>query len=120
MTWIYLLINITSGTIGDLLTAKGMAQGGELNDFGPHGLLRLIRYIFTYRLVLIGTISNALCFFSFMALLSVAEVSFVVPVTALGYVLKAFLAKWCLGECVTWRRWMGACWVTLGVSLILF
>ncbi len=120
MTWIYLLINITCGTIGDLLTAKGMSAGGELNDFGPRGIAHLVRYIFTYRLVLIGTISNALCFFSFMALLSVAEVSFVVPVTALGYVLKAFLAKWYLGECVSWRRWMGACLVTLGVSLILF
>lgn len=120
MTWLYLIINIFCGTVGDLLTAKGMSAGGELNDFGPRGIAHLIRYIFTYRLVLIGTISNTLCFFSLMALLSVAEVSFVVPVTAMGYVLKAFLAKWYLGECVTWRRWLGACLVTLGVSLILF
>jgi uncharacterized membrane protein len=55
-----------------------------------------------------------------MALLSVAQVSFVVPVTASGYVLKAILAKWYLGENVTWRRWTGASLVTLGVALIWF
>lgn len=120
MTWVYLLINIVCGTIGDLMTAKGMCAGGELNDFGPRGIAHLIRYIFTYRLVLIGTISNIITFFSFMALLSVAEVSFVVPVTASSYVLKALLARVYLGECVTWRRWLGACLVTIGVSLILF
>lgn len=120
MTWIYLLVNIVCGTVGDLLTAKGMCEGGELSDFGPRGVAHLIRFIFTYRLVLIGTISNTITFFSFMALLSVAEVSFVVPVTASGYILKTLLAKFYLGECVTWRRWLGVCLVTLGVSLILF
>ena len=120
MTWAYLLINITAGTIGDLLTAKGMSMGGELNDFGPRGIAHLLRYIFTYRLVLIGTISNAICFCSFMALLSVADVSLVVPATASSYVLKAILAKWYLGENVTWRRWAGASLVTLGVALIWF
>ncbi len=117
MTWVYLLINVISGTIGDLFTAKGMSSGGELTDFGPQGIAHLLRYIVTYRLVLLGTISNAICFFSLIALLSVAQVSFVVPATASGYVLKTLLAKWYLGENVTWRRWAGATVVTLGVAL---
>ncbi len=118
MKWTWLAITVMSGTVGDLVSAKGMAAHGEVEHFGPERLVRLMRYIFTHRLILTGIVANAISFFSFMALLSVAELSFAVPATALSYILKTVLAEWYLGEHVTARRWIGALFVALGVFLI--
>jgi uncharacterized membrane protein len=120
MTWIWVVVTVISGTIGDVLSAKGMAIHGELQDFGPRAVGHALRYMMNHPLVLAGIASNALSFFSFIALLSFAELSFAVPVTALGYVLKAALARWYLREYVSWRRWTGAVLVTIGIVLICF
>lgn len=119
MRWVFVLATVVSSTIGDVLSAKAMAMGGEIDDFSPRGIARIIRYLFTHRLLIIGIICNAISFFTFLALLSVAELSFAVPATALSYILKTVLARVYLGECVTWRRWAGAVLVGVGVILLV-
>ena len=52
-----------------------------------------------------GIFAQAVSFFSFVALLGVAELSFAVPATALGNVAKTLFAKIWLNEHVSWRRW---------------
>lgn len=53
-----------------------------------------------------------------MALLSLADLSFVLPVTAIGYVIAAFLGKTFLGEIVTTRRWLGTILIFIGALLV--
>lgn len=118
MRWVWLMVSVLSGTVGDLVSAKGMVEHGEVEHFGPARIGCLLRYIVTHRLLLMGIGFNAISFFSFLALLSVAEVSFAVPATALSYILKTALAGWYLGEHVNVRRWMGAVLVAVGVVLI--
>jgi drug/metabolite transporter (DMT)-like permease len=118
MRWVWLAISVSSGTIGDLWSAKGMAIHGEIDDFGPHGLARIMRYILTHRLLIVGIVGNAVSFFSLMALLSVSELSFAVPASAMSYILKTALARWYLSEDVTVRRWLGAACVAIGIALI--
>lgn len=118
MKWVWIVVTVLSGTIGDLVSAKGMAIHGELDDFGPGGLAHIMRYIVTHPLVAGGIFSNAIAFFSFMALLSVSDLSFAVPVTALSYIVKTVCAKWYLNEQITWRRWAGAVLVAIGIILI--
>jgi transporter family protein len=118
MKWTWLLISVISGTFGDLLSAKGMAIHGEIHDFGPSGLGRVLRYIVTHPLVVTGIACNAISFFSLMALLTVSELSFAVPAGAMSYVLKTALARWYLSENVTVRRWLGAICVAIGIALI--
>lgn len=120
MKWIFLVVSIISGTAGDLLSARGMAMHGELQDFSAGGIGHIFRYIVTQRYVITGVLSNAICFLTFLGLLSVAPVSFAVPVTALSYVFKVLLARWFLNECVTWRRWAGAVLVSIGVAMTFF
>ena len=49
--WLLILITVLAGSLGDILCAKGMSQGGEhLDELRPSGLARPIRYIFTHRL----------------------------------------------------------------------
>ena len=60
----------------------------------------------------------ALAFFSLLAVLSIQEVSFVVPVTALSYTAGALGAKLFLGERINRERWIGLAIVCLGVTIV--
>jgi drug/metabolite transporter (DMT)-like permease len=60
----------------------------------------------------------ALAFFSLLGALSILNVSFVVPVTALSYVAGALGAVFFLRERVSRRRWVGVFLVSLGVTLV--
>lgn len=116
--WLLILITVVAGSCGDILCAKGMSQGGEhLDEIRPSGLLHTICYIFTHRLVLLGALCDAIAFFSLLGLLSVAQLSYAVPATALGFVVDAIGARFLLGEHVHWKRWLGVTFVAAGVLL---
>jgi drug/metabolite transporter (DMT)-like permease len=116
--WVWLAVTVVTSTVGDLVSAKGMVAHGEIEHFGARRITRLLRYIGTHPLVVTGIVFNALSFFSFLALLSVAPLSFAVPATAVSYVLKTALSRWYLGEHVSARRWLGAACVAIGVYLV--
>ena len=56
--------------------------------------------------------------FARMALFSVADLSFVLPVTAVGYVLAALLGKFFLAEPVSPERWLGTALIFAGAALV--
>ena len=116
--WICLVISVLSGTAGDLLTAKGMADHGEIHDFSPGAVARIVKRLIRDRYIVAGILGQAISFFSFVALLGVADLSFAVPATALGIVVKTLFARLFLKECIGWRRWGGALLVTAGVFLV--
>jgi uncharacterized membrane protein len=60
----------------------------------------------------------AVSFVSFVAVLRIAELSFVVPATAASIAVETALARLLLGESVHFRRWAGACLVGAGVALL--
>lgn len=53
-----------------------------------------------------------------MALLSWADLSYVLPVTAIGYVLAVFMGRFFLLEDVSWPRWAGSLLIVAGVALV--
>lgn len=59
----------------------------------------------------------AITFFSFLTVLSWADLSFVFPATSLVYVVGTLGAKFILKETVTAQRWAGTALVCLGVAL---
>ena len=97
-----------------------MAERDPIEDFRPRGVARVLRFIATHPMVLAGVAMNAASFVAFLALLSVAPLSFAVPATALSYVLKTLLAEFYLHEHVGGRRWMGVVLVSAGIVLISF
>jgi drug/metabolite transporter (DMT)-like permease len=97
-----------------------MYEHGEVDDFDVRGMARVLRYIVTHRMVLVGIAANALSFGGLLALLSVASLSFAVPATAMQYIVKTFAAKWYLGEHINGERWAGVGLVAAGIVLIAF
>jgi uncharacterized membrane protein len=53
-----------------------------------------------------------------MALFSWADLSYVLPVTAIGYALVAVVGRVLLDEQISGRRWAGVALITAGVALV--
>ncbi len=116
--WLLVGIIVSSNTFGDVLNTMGMKRHGEVDDLRPRHILHLVRSIVRNAYVLGGMACLAVGFFALLGLLSIANVSFAVPATAVGYLLETLLAKYILKEDVHWRRWAGATLVGCGVLLI--
>jgi uncharacterized membrane protein len=83
----------------------------------PDSPLAYIRIIFS-PWVLLGTTLLILWLLSRMTLLSWADLSYVLPVTSIGYVLTAILGKYFFGEQITWQRWLGTGAIMMGMILV--
>jgi drug/metabolite transporter (DMT)-like permease len=118
MTWVYIGIIILATTVGEVMQAMGMRRHGEIRDFRPNALGRAAATLARNRFVIVSVAAMAISFFAYMALLTVAELSFAVPATAVTYVLETLLAKYLLKERVTALRWAGAGLVICGVALV--
>ena len=53
-----------------------------------------------------------------IALLSLADLSFVVPLTATGYIVSTLLGKFFLQEQITSSRWLGIFLIFAGIVLV--
>lgn len=111
-------INVVAGTIADLLCSAGMKRHGEFNDWSLQGAMRLCLDVLGNPFILASIPAMAISFFALIVLLSVAPLSFAVPVTASSYVLESALAKYILKEEVHWERWTGVALVTVGIALL--
>ncbi len=118
MKWLLVLVIVAANACGDLLNTAGMRRHGEVHHFHPRALARLALDLSRNFHILLGIVAMAVAFFTLMALLSVADLSFAVPATAASYLVETLLAKWILHERVDWRRWAGASLVACGVALL--
>ena len=118
MKWTMVAIIVAATTVGEVLQAIGMRHHGEIHDFRPGALGRALAVLSRNRYVVASVVAMAISFFAYLELLTVAELSFAVPITAVTYVLETVLAKYVLGERVSWLRWAGASLVICGVALV--
>lgn len=118
MRWLLVAVIAVATTVSDVLQAAAMRRHGEIRDFRPGALGRVFALLARNRLILASVAVMAVSFFAFIALLSIADLSFAVPATAASYVLETVLAKYLLHEPVTLERWAGASLVAAGVALL--
>jgi uncharacterized membrane protein len=100
------------------MLAKGMRPIGDLTEAPTGRLGAMVARAVSSPWVLVGVALQASFFFLYLALLSRADVSQVLPMTALDYIVVALLAQWALGEGVTAVRWAGIGLITTGVFLV--
>ena len=120
MKWLLILVIVACNAAGDLLNARGMKRQGEVRDFRPSGLARLIAALVHNRYVIAGVGIMAVAFLAQAWLLSITDLSFAIPATASGYIIETLLAHIVLGEYVSPMRWAGAALVAAGVALLQF
>ncbi|HZU28841.1 MAG TPA: hypothetical protein VFA04_25175 [Bryobacteraceae bacterium] len=118
MKWILVAIIVLGNTAGDLLNTAGMKRHGEVENFRPRHVAHLIYRLARSPFIMGGIAAMAVSFFSLLALLSIANVSFAVPATAASFLAETILAKFLLGEHIVAMRWAGALLVAVGVLLL--
>jgi drug/metabolite transporter (DMT)-like permease len=115
-----LFVIVVGGTGGELCVSHAMKSLGEMTEFGPSSLLRFLLRAMRLPWMWSGIALMAVAFFSLLAMFSIQEVSFVVPVTALSYITGAVGATTFLGERISQERWFGLALVCLGVTIVWF
>jgi drug/metabolite transporter (DMT)-like permease len=115
---VFLAIVVLGGAGGDIAISHAMKQIGEVEILRPSTIMQAILRAFRIGWLWIGLALMTVAFFSLLALLSWADVSLVVPATALTYVAAALGGKFLLHEDVAPVRWAGVVLVCLGVALL--
>jgi drug/metabolite transporter (DMT)-like permease len=106
---------VVCSTLGDFLLKVGMNQMGNVSLMqDPLILLRALfnPWVAGGTLVLIGF------FVAFTVALSWADLSYVMPATALGYVLTTVLSAVVLHEHVSLYRWAGVVLISFAVGFV--
>ena len=112
--YLILLAVMLSASVGDTLLSHGMTQVGPVSLAHLGLLLAALRnlWVITGILCLLGF------FASYLTALSWADLTFVLPSTAFGYVVVAFLAKYWQHETITVYRWVGILLIVCGVGFV--
>jgi uncharacterized membrane protein len=99
---------------GNLSLTWGLLHAAQRLGANPLGYLRVMLNPF----VAIGIVLLVLWLLMRMALMSWADLSFVLPVTSVGYVLSALLGRVFLHETVSVARWTGTVLIFAGAVLV--
>jgi len=115
---IVMTIAAAAAAVGQIFVRQGMQQVGSLEAYTPVALTGYFGQALSNPYVIIGTALNAVFYVLFLASLSWADVTVVLPMTALEFGMAAFLAVMILHEAVSTLRWTGIVLVIFGVLLI--
>jgi uncharacterized membrane protein len=113
-TIIMTLVVTLSSVIGNFSLAWGMRR---VPADALHSTLGYITVLFN-PWVALGVGMLILWLLSQMAMLSWADLSYVLPITSGGYVLTAIAAWLFLNEQISAARWIGVCLIMVGVVLV--
>jgi uncharacterized membrane protein len=92
---------ILSNLLGNTLLTQGMKASGYFHPLSIVGVLLLIVWML-----------------SRTTLMSWADLSWILPVTSIGFVLTALVGKFALGETLSTARWAGTLLITAGMFLV--
>jgi uncharacterized membrane protein len=112
-----LAVLVTTQVLGDIWLSQGMKQFGAIT-LTPQVLLNLIGYLLTSPWILLGVSTLAFSMFIYLIAISRLDVSYVLPIHAISYVLNALMAWLILNEYVSGMRWLATILITIGVFVI--
>ena len=117
-TLVLVLIATLLGGAGHVFLAKGMKTIGDLTEASSERLGGMVTRTLSNPWVLFGVALQAAFFAMYLVLISRADVSLILPLTAIDYIVVVFLAQLVLGEIVTSVRWIGVALIVVGVTLV--
>jgi uncharacterized membrane protein len=117
-TVVLVLIAGLLGGTGHVLLAKGMKTIGDLTEAPTSLIGGMVGRTLSNPWVVTGVVLQAAFFFLYLTLLSRADVSKILPMTAFDYIVVALLAQMLLAEPVTPARWTGIGLIVFGVFLV--
>ena len=110
-TRVFAVIVIVSNALGNFFLDRGMRGRVTTTPF------EYVTVILT-PWVMLGISLLILWLLSRMALLSWADLSYVLPVTSLGYVASTLIGRFFLNEHISPQRWAGTLLIVAGTILV--
>ena len=112
---IFVALIVIGNTVGNLFLAISMSH---MPAFSSVPLLSYAGLVLLNPSFLLGTFLIAVSMFAQLAMYTWADLSYVLPVTASGYVITALLGKFFLAENVSVTGWIGVIVISFGVVLV--
>jgi len=113
-TYIWLVLFLALRAVGNLSLAWGTRRLPQKLAADPLVYVRSMLDPF----VAFGIVLLIVALLARLALLSVADLSFVLPMTAVGYVVAALLGRVFLHESVSLQRWFAVTLIFAGAALV--
>jgi drug/metabolite transporter (DMT)-like permease len=109
---------VVFGALGDVALSRGMKEFAA-----AHGALSVGRWTEAFAAVFTPWVAAGIFlllgfFASYLAALSFADLTYVLPATSVGYILMALLARFFLHEQISPMRWAGIVLIAAGVGFV--
>ena len=117
-TPVVLSVAVVANSVGSVCLSKGMKTFQAPDPAGAVWLLQAAAQVVSNPWIILGVCLLAIFLAAYMAALSWADLSFVLPATAPGYILTAILARIFLQEEISPLRWAGTVLIVTGTWLV--
>ena len=109
-----ILCMVICSSTGDALLARGVKSVGSID---VHHLTNIFS-VLGNPYVILGILFLLGFMYSYMTALSFADLSYVLPATAISYVFMVLLSIFWLHEHVSRQRWAGVAFIVVGVGFV--
>ena len=117
-TAIILSVAVLANSLGSVCLSKGMKQFPAEEFLGGAGFLKVGWHVLANPWIILGVLLLITFLAAYLTALSWADLSFVLPATAPGYILTAILSQVFLHEVISPLRWAGTLFIVLGTWLV--
>lgn len=117
-TNLFIALIVVLNPLGNAFLRAGMSRTGAPTHWTSHGLALFFRTTFESGTIWFGMILLMLFLICYMQVLSWADYSYVLPASAVSYVVVGFLGSMVLGEHVPLERWIGIGLICAGAALV--
>ena len=118
-TYVALALAILTQAVGNVCLSKGMKELPSADAIDVHALLALFSQAIQSPILWVGTALLIAFFLLFAAVLSWADLTFVLPVISAEVIVNVAFANYFLNEPVSSSRWAGTILISIGVILVL-
>jgi drug/metabolite transporter (DMT)-like permease len=112
--YLIILSVVFFGSVGDAFLARGMKHADAIDIHHLADVFLALANPF----VILGIFFLLAFMCSYMTALSFADLTYVLPATAISYVVMVLLAIFWLHEHVSARRWTGVAFIVIGVGVV--
>jgi drug/metabolite transporter (DMT)-like permease len=105
---------------GVIILTRGLKELQGVREITVSEIVRVARSVVTNGKIIGGTALEAIFYASLLYLLSKSDVSFIWPLTSLGFIFTTLAAEVFLNEKVAPTRWAGVLLIAGGVCLISY
>ncbi|MGA2026271.1 MAG: EamA family transporter [Syntrophobacteraceae bacterium] len=117
-TTFVITLAVIAQAVANTLLSKGMKVIATMPSFSDGFSFIMLAYALKSPFIWGGIFLLIVFFACFLSVVSWADLSLVLPVTALGYILNVFSGSYFLDEPVSPAHWFGSVLIVLGVFLV--